>query len=118
MHKKIKIDTDFQHFLSQEIPKGSTCIAHQVVELKDIHEKFPGGFPQTYSLANTTIHQKFWDKHECDYDELGNKLGIEVVTVSTIMQPPGNVIPGKQKNYREVQRVPRGLESGTLPPIQ
>ena len=103
MHKKINLDVDYTHFLSHEIPKGTTCIAHQLVELKDIHEKFPGGFPQTYQLANTTIHQKFWDKDECDYDELGEKLGIEAVTVSTIMQPPGNVIPLHRDTFYKIK---------------
>jgi hypothetical protein len=103
MYKKIHLDIDFNHFLSQEIPKGSTCIAHQVIELKDIHEKFPGGFPQTYTLANTTIHQKFYTEKECDFKELGNKLGIEPVTVSTIMQPPGNVIPLHRDTFFKIK---------------
>ena len=103
MHKKIYCDIDYQHFLKQEIPKGSTCIAHQVVELKDIHEKFPGGFPTTYRLENTTIHQKFWNENECDYNELGEKLGIEPVTVSTIMQPPGNVIPLHRDTFFKIK---------------
>ena len=77
MHKKIHLDIDYKHFLQQEIPKASTCIAHQVVELKDTHDKFPGGFPITYGLANTTIHQKFWDKDGCNYNEQGEKLGIQ-----------------------------------------
>ena len=104
MHRKIKIDLEFKHFLSQDIPKGSTCIAHQLVELKDIHEKFPGGFPKTYSLANTTIHQKFWERNECDYDELGKKLSIEPVTVSTILQPPGNVIPLHRDTFYKIKK--------------
>ena len=93
MHKKIHLDVNYNFFLAQEMPKGDTCIEHQLVKHKDIHDKFPGGFPKTYCSANTIIHQKFWDKDECDYDELGGKLGIEAITVSTIMQPPGNVIP-------------------------
>ena len=103
MHKHIHADIDYQFFLKQEIPAGSTCIAHQLVELKDIHEKFPGGFPQTYQSCNTTIHQKFWSKDECDYEELGNKLGIEAITVSTIMQPPGNVNPLHRDTFFQIK---------------
>lgn len=103
MHKNIHLDIDYKHFLSQEIPAGSTCIAHQVVELRDIHEKFPGGFPRTYCFENTTIHQKFWTTDECDFDELGSKLGMEVLTVSTIMQPPGNVIPLHRDTFFKIK---------------
>lgn len=103
MYKKIHLDIDYKHFLEQEIPKASTCIAHQVVELKDIHEKFPGGFPKTYHLGNTTIHQKFWSEDECDYHLLGEKLGIDAITVSTIMQPPGNVIPLHRDTFYKIK---------------
>ena len=103
MYKKIHIDIDFKKFLDIDLPNESTCIAHQVVELKDIHEKFPGGFPKTYQFENTKIHQKFWDNKECDYEELGQKLGIEPVTVSTIMQPPGNVIPLHRDTFFKIK---------------
>lgn len=103
MHKKIHLDIDYKYFLSNDTGIASSCIAHQLVELKDIHEKFPGGFPKTYVFANTTIYQKFWEKDECDYDALGEKLGIEAITVSTIMQPPGNVIPLHRDTFYKIK---------------
>jgi len=103
MHKKIHLDINYEHFLSIELPEGSTCIAHQVVELKDIHNKVPGGFPKSFCLENTTIHQRWWTKEDCDYDELGEKLGIEPITVSTIMQPPGNVIPLHRDTFFKIK---------------
>ena len=103
MHKKINLEIDYNFFINQKIPQGSTCIAHQLVELKDIHDKFPGGFPKSYCFENTTIHQKFWEKDECDYNELGKKLGIETITVSTIMQPPGNVIPLHRDTFFKIK---------------
>ena len=103
MHKKLFLDINFKKFLDIDLPNASTCIAHQVVELKDIHEKFPDGFPQTYQFENTKIHQKFWDNKECDYEDIGQKLGIEPVTVSTIMQPPGNVIPLHRDTFYKIK---------------
>ena len=103
MYKKIHLDTDYNFFLGQKIVQGTTCIKHQVYELTDIHNKF-GGFPESYNLSNTTIHQKFYNKDECDYEELGIKLGIDVVTVSTIMQPPGNTIPIHRDTFFQIKK--------------
>ena len=103
MHKKLHADFDYKLFLEGELADCTTCIAHQKDELKDIHKKF-GGFPETYVIENTTIRQKWWDKHECDYDNLGEKLGMEVVTVSTIMQPPGQIIPWHRDTFFQIKK--------------
>ena len=39
------------------------------------------------------IHQLWWDQTQVDYDQIGQQLGMEIVTISSICQPPGNVIP-------------------------
>jgi hypothetical protein len=93
MLKKIKVDFDFSAFLSADYTLHSgSCVKHQVHELTDIHSTY-GGFPKSYCLENTMIHQLWWDETQVDYIELGKQLGIEVVTVSTIMQPPGCTVP-------------------------
>jgi len=92
MHKKIHLDTDYHLFLSKPALEISSPLEIMKVDRKDDYDLF-GGMPETFCFENTTIHQKFWDKDDCDYDDLEEKLGIEPVTVSTIMQPPGNVIP-------------------------
>lgn len=71
---------------------SGSCIKHQVYELTDIHQQY-GGFPDTYSVNNTLIHQLWWDQTQVDYDLIGQQLGMEIVTISSICQPPGNVIP-------------------------
>ena len=103
MHKKIHIDIEYDKFLNIVYPDASTCVNHQKVELEDIHEKY-GGFPQSYVFENTRIHQKFWDRDECDFEDLGNKLGIEVITVSSIMQPPGNTIPIHRDTFYQIKK--------------
>jgi hypothetical protein len=103
MHKKLHADLDYKLFLGVKLARCTTCIGHQKVELKDIHEKF-GGFPKTYVKENTMIDQKWWDKNECDYDDLGKKLGMEVVTVSTIMQPPGQIIPWHRDTFFQIKK--------------
>jgi hypothetical protein len=103
MYKHVQLETDYQHFLSYEIPEGSSCIKRHLTGIKDIHEKFANGFPKTFGLSNTIIHQKFWDRHECDYEELGKKLGLEVVSVSTITQPPGMINPLHRDTFYQIK---------------
>ena len=75
-------------------------------ELTDIHQQFDG-FPKTYTYANTVIHQLWWDDTQVDFVDIGNQLGMEVVTVSSICQPPGCVIPLHRDTFFQInQRYP------------
>jgi hypothetical protein len=87
-----KLDYDLSTFLGFEYPEPSTCIKHQVREDKDLHEEM-GGFPKTYKWENTIIRQKWWTEEEHDFEAIGNSLGMEVVTLSSILQPPGSTVP-------------------------
>jgi hypothetical protein len=88
-----QLDIDFELFLQADYTQHTgSCTKHQVYELTDIHEKF-GGFPDTYCLENTIIHQLWWSRDQIDFEDLGNKLNMEVITISSICQPPGCVIP-------------------------
>jgi hypothetical protein len=91
--KDVKLDYDLNVFLNADysVHEGS-CIKHQTYELTDIHEKY-GGFPKSYCYENTKIHQIWWTKDQVDYEEIGRQMGIEIVTISSILQPPGCIIP-------------------------
>ena len=91
--KTVKLDYDFNVFLNADysVHEGS-CIKHQVHELKDLHESY-GGFPESYRYENTKIQQLWWTKEQVDYDNIGKQLSMEIVTVSSILQPPGCIIP-------------------------
>ena len=67
MYSKCFLDCDYQFFIDQNKADASSCIKHQVDELKDIHESY-GGFPETYTMANTKIYQTWFDKTEIDFD--------------------------------------------------
>lgn len=93
MLKPIYLDYDFSKIISADYTQHSaSCISHQVHELTDIHEQY-GGFPKTYRYENTIIHQLWWSQDDIDFAEIGSQLGMEVITVSSICQPPGCVIP-------------------------
>ena len=104
MLSKIHIDIDFGIFTNADytIHSGS-CIKHQVYELTDVHEAY-GGFPKSYCLENTLIHQLWWTPEQIDYDSIGEKLGIEIVTVSTILQPPGCVVPLHRDTFYQINK--------------
>ena len=104
MLKKIKtLPIDFKKILNANYPENSSCVTHQKEELKDIHEKF-GGFPESYTMSNTLIKQYWWNNDEIDFEELGQMLEMEVVTVSSIMQPPGNVIPWHRDTFYQIKK--------------
>lgn len=103
MHKKIFIDLDYDFYIKQEYLDGSSCSKHQVTELVDVHEKY-GGFPKSFCLENTTIHQRWFDESEIDFKELGQKLSMDVVSVSSIKQCPGNTIPLHRDMFYQVKK--------------
>ena len=70
MLEKVFLDYDFSTVLQADYTKHTgSCIKHQVHELTDIHQQY-GGFPNTYTFDNTTIHQLWWTENEIDFKEL------------------------------------------------
>ena len=108
MLKPITLDYDFSKVLSADYTQHSgSCIKHQVSELVDLHEHY-GGFPTTYTIKNTLIHQLWWDNTQLDFAEIGRQLNMDVITISTICQPPGNVIPFHRDTFFQInQRYPK-----------
>jgi hypothetical protein len=100
----IKLNYDLSTFLNADYTQHSgSCIKHQISELTDIHKEY-GGFPDTYTIKNTLIHQLWWDNTQIDYTQIGQQLGIDIVTVSTICQPPGNVIPLHRDTFYQINQ--------------
>lgn len=93
MFVPVKLDYDFSKILAADHDTHSgSCYHHQVQELDDIYGRY-GGYPHAFCEANTTIHQLWWDDQQLDYEQLGRMLDMEVITVSSIRQDPGNVVP-------------------------
>lgn len=111
MLKKVFLDYDFTKVLSADYTTHTgSCIKHQVHELTDIHKEY-GGFPSTYKFDNTIIHQLWWTENDIDFVELGRQLNMEVITVSTILQPPGCTIPLHRDTFFAInQKYPDRVE--------
>jgi len=102
MINSVKLSYDFSTFLNADYTQHEgSCIKHQVYELADIHDQF-GGFPKTYRYENTLIHQLWWEPNQIDFDTIGKQLNMEVITVSSILQPPGCVIPWHRDTFFQI----------------
>jgi hypothetical protein len=103
MIKNITLNYDFTKFMVADYDSTDlSCIRYQVTEQRDTHDKY-GGFPKTYGPENTNIHQLWWTSDEVDFVELGKQLGMEVMTVSTIRQDPGNIIPVHRDEFYQIK---------------
>lgn len=103
MNKEIFLNYNFSKFLNADYNQHTgSCVKHQVHELNDIHEKY-GGFPASYKMENTIIHQLWWNETEVDFLEIGNQLNIEVITISSIKQPPGCVVPWHRDTFFKIK---------------
>jgi hypothetical protein len=112
MLKNVHINYDFDCFLKADyaVHTGS-CVTHQKHELTDIHQSY-GGFPASYCLENTKIHQLWWTDEQVDYQDLGRQLGIEVITISSILQEPGCVVPLHRDTFYQInKRYPNRTET-------
>lgn len=104
MIKQIHLDHNFEVFLNADYTQHSgSCLSYQVREQEDIHQTF-GGFPNSYHENNTRIQQLWFDDTQVDYQQLGKKLGIEIVTISAILQPPGNVITMHRDTFFQINK--------------
>lgn len=103
--KPIKLNYNFDIFLNADYSahQGS-CISYQKREQGDIHHTIGEGFPKSYHENNTRIQQLWFDDNQVDYKELGLQLGIEVITVSSILQPPGNVITLHRDTFFQISK--------------
>lgn len=102
MFSEISVDYDFSAVLAADhLSHSDTCIHHQMRELRDIYDAL-GGFPDSYSRSNTTIHQLWWSPEQLDYEDIGGQLGMEVVSISSILQEPGHVIPYHRDMFHKI----------------
>ena len=97
----IKIDMDTEVFFKVRWEDyRCSCINHQKTEQKDLHPDHT--MPDSLVLDNTAIHQKFFDRDEVDYEELGKQTNMEVISVSVIKQEPGNIIPKHRDMFHKI----------------
>jgi hypothetical protein len=103
MIKKVFLDYDFSKFLEADYKMTHSCILHQKTEMSELHSKY-GGFPKQFVDENTEIRQLWWSSDQVDYIDIGNQLGMEVKSFSSILQPPGQGIPNHMDFFYKLKK--------------
>lgn len=100
------LEIDYSTLLNADYTQHyGSCISYQRREQEDLHEKYGNGFPASYHEDNTRIQQLWFKDSDIDYKDLGEKLGMEVITVSTILQPPGNVVTLHRDTFFQINKL-------------
>jgi hypothetical protein len=96
MIKNVQLDYDFSvvHAADHEI-NSTSGISTKIFNNYN--------FPKSYCLANTCIHQLWWDNTQLDFNLLEKQLGISVATVSSILLKPGNIIPAHTDTFHKLK---------------
>lgn len=107
MLKNIKVNFDLSKFAKAD---------HRINEVSSIGTKiYQDGrdFPATYCLENTRIHQLWWDIQEFDFKQISQDLEFDIKTISSIVIPPGSVIPVHSDTFNKL-RTEFPNETGTM----
>ena len=99
--KRVKIDDlNYDRFVHTSYPVGSSSIQHQLDEQRDLRNN--DEFPASLTEHNTLIRQQFFDVDDIDFEYLGSQLGMDVITVSAILQEPGHVNPVHRDTFYQI----------------
>lgn len=99
MFKHIKINFDFDEILNADYLDNKLSSMHS----KIMNEETV--FPSSYNESNTSIYQRWWTDNELDFVDIGNQLDMEVATISSILLPPGNVIPWHTDTFVKLKNI-------------
>ena len=106
MYQKIHIDIDFKQFLDAEYT-GYETISIQVWNDSNKNSNLTqlrSPLPDTYCWENTKMKQILWDLTEIDIERLSKKLNMEISSVTSIMQPPGSIIPPHVDGFFQLRK--------------
>ena len=95
--RPITLDFDYSIFLNENHEEEWSVLPYY----KRI-ESDP--LPDTYHQNNTLINQIFWNEDQVNFKELGSALGMEIFTVATIKQMPGNILPWHSDKFYKIKQ--------------
>lgn len=106
MYSKISIDFDFKQFLDANYTDYET-ISIRIWNDSNKNSNLPqlkSPLPETYCWENTKMKQILWDLTEIDVESLSKKLNMEISSVTSIMQPPGSIIPPHVDSFFQLRK--------------
>ena len=98
----LKVNFNYNFLLEADYSKSNSCLFHQKYEQKDAYSKH-GELPDSYNEYNTSIHQVWWNKTDFDINDIEEQLKMEVISISTIKQDPGNIIPMHKDIFKKIK---------------
>ena len=107
MYKKIFINFNFKKFIDAEY------VEYETQSMKYWHENNKGSpveefyglkLPETYCWENTRMKQLVWNLEEVDTESLAKLLKMEIASISSIMQPPGSIIPVHVDSFFQLKK--------------
>lgn len=101
--KKIFLEYNYSYFTDKNHEEAGkhSCTTHQENDNPELYGSM-GGIPKSYNLHNTIIYQMWYDNEKLKKD-LGKMLGIDVVSISSIMQPCGNTITVHADHFYKIK---------------
>ena len=106
MYSKISINFDFKQFLDAKYTEYETIsiqIWNDSNKNSRLHQlKSP--LPDTYCWENTKMKQILWNLSQIDVDQLSKSLNMEISSVTSIMQPPGSIIPPHVDSFYQLSK--------------
>jgi len=106
MHRKIHLDIDFKQFLNAKYTEYET-ISIQIWNDSNNNSNLTqlrSPLPDTYCWENTKMKQILWDLTEIEVDRLSKNLNMEILSVTSIMQPPGSIIPPHVDSFFQLRK--------------
>lgn len=93
--KEVSIDYDFNFMYDVNWNNYEhSCIAYP-----------DGNLPKTFTHHNTLCYQKFFNREELDFKNLGDQVGVEAIYISMIKQPPGMVNPLHRDTFYRINKL-------------
>jgi hypothetical protein len=93
MVKPVFLDFDFSTILSADYTSVKGGFEQPLFKDEGID------LPKSYCFENTKVHMVWWDRSQIAYDDIGHQLGLDLITVSSIMKEPGTVFPLHRDNF-------------------
>ena len=100
--RMVQVEAELSHLLDADYSEEFSCISHQLDEQQDVHDKYE--WSDKYVKENTIINQLWWDNDDVPFEDLEHQLHMKILTISTIRQPPGQVIPIHKDIFYQIKK--------------
>jgi len=98
MFKKVFLNYDLSRIKNANHRVNSNSAISTKIFKKD------SKFPNSYCEENTRIHQLWWESKDFNLEKINEQLKFEVKTISSIVVPPGSIIPEHKDTFFKLKQ--------------